>query len=164
MAQINNKNLIKGIIDNANLQISRDAIPNQLADKVVPVMEVNTKLLRRCNVVASNACANATSANIYVIPADKDFYLVACAIGVIKDVTSTSTSSVLKGVVNGSTLNLLSIPGFSVTIATGQNSLSFPFPLKIDKGTTITIANSTNVANCTSVGHIIGYLDDDELK
>jgi hypothetical protein len=50
MAQIFNSELKKQLIDGAKLQTSKDVIPSQLADKVVPVMEVNPKLLKYCGI------------------------------------------------------------------------------------------------------------------
>lgn len=138
----------------------RDIIPSQLAEKVVPVMEVNPKMLRRCNIVRGQEAANSTSGTIYTTPADKDFFMVACQLGVIKDVTSTSTLSTLRATIDGVQQKLLEIPGITLTAQSAVVSLSFPDAIKIDRNTAIVITASTNVANIQTVGTIIGYTVD----
>jgi hypothetical protein len=43
-AKIYNSNLTKAIVDGAKLQISEGGIPSEIAEKVVPTMEVNPNL------------------------------------------------------------------------------------------------------------------------
>lgn len=160
MATIHNTDLTKELKEGAKLQQLRDVIPSQLAEKVVPVMEVNPKLLRRCNVVRGQEAINNTSGTIYTTPTDKDFFLVACGLGVIKDATSTSILTTLRATIDGVSQKILSIPSISLTPQISTISNSFPTPLKIDRGTSILLVNSTNVANITCSGSIVGYLID----
>ncbi len=44
MSQINRTELLKGMRDDAKIQ-NAESIPTQLAEKVVPVLEVNPRLL-----------------------------------------------------------------------------------------------------------------------
>ena len=160
MANINNSQLSKELIDGAKIQTSFDKIPTQLADKVVPVMEVNPKMLRRCNLVKSQFASNSTSGTIFATPTDKDTFIVACCLSVIKDVTSTSAFSTITATIDGVAIDLLSIAGLTLTAQSESVAVSFPFPVKIDRGTNIIVTNSTNVANIRSRGNIIGYYDN----
>lgn len=135
------------------LQPSAQIIPNP-----VPVVETNPKLLRRCNIVRSISAVNATSATLYTTPSDKDFFLVAAGISVIKDATSTSVISRIYLFPKGdSQRNLLTIGGISLTAQSGEQSITLPNPLQIERGTIINVSNSTNVANVTCWGWLVGY-------
>lgn len=157
MATIHNTDLSKELKEGAKLQQLRDRIPSELADKVVPVMEVNPKLLRRANIVRRSTASNATVATIYTTPSDKDFYLTGVAIAIIKDATSTSASSYISITIDGASQIFVHIPELTLTAQTGQMALSLPTPIKVDRGTAITINNSTNVANISATGTIVGY-------
>ncbi len=158
MAQIYNSDLIKGMANDAQIQLNRDYPPQQLADKVVPVMETNPRILQKLNYTHSNTATNATSATIYTTPTDQDFYLSAVALAIIKDATSTSVKSAITATINGVAQDLLSIPEITLTAQTAQMSLAFPKDILIDKGTNIVVTNSTNVANILATGVIFGYL------
>jgi len=159
MANINNSQLSKELIDGAKIQTSFDKIPTQLADKVVPVMEVNPKLLKITGVVKNASISNATGGTIYTLPTDKDFYLTDCALSVIKDATSTSVGSDLTAVMDGQTIYLLSVPGITLTAQNQTVTLSLKNPLKLDRGSLIRATASTNVANIKYSGTIYGYLE-----
>jgi len=161
MAVIHNSDLTKALIDGAKLQTSSDRVPAELAEKVVPVMEVNPKLLRRAEVCSVGAATNATSGTVYTIPADKEFYCTASSMSVIKDASSTSVfSSMIATGMDGQTITLLTIPSITLTAQSESEALSFVPPLKIKPGTTIALTNSTNVANINTRGTITGYLVD----
>lgn len=158
MAQINNSQLSKELIDGAKIQTSAEQIPTQLAEKVVPVMEVNPKMLRICNIVKRQTTTNSTSGTIYTTPTDKDFYLVSCSLNVIKDVTATSLFSTITCTIDGLATQLLMIGGFTLTVQDRGIAESFSkTPIKIDRGTNITCTNSTNVGNVTAIACIKGY-------
>jgi len=155
MANINNSQLSKELIDGAKIQTSFDRIPTQLADKVVPVMEVNPKMLRRINVVKRSS----TAGTIYTTPTDKDFYLIAYSLN------ATSTAA-------GSNIFSLSVVPEEEGVATiigavylyntaaidadsGLQSLSFPIAIKLKRGSTVVTASSGTTAarSCTIFGY-----------
>jgi len=160
MATIYNSDLSKEMQKGAGLQVSKDTVPNQLAEKVVPVMEVNPKLLRVSNVVANANAVNATAATVYTTPTTRDFYLCGAMLSVIKDVTATSTASVINGTVNGAAVNFMSIAGLTLTTQNLSNTMIFNPPIKLDRNTAVQVTNTTNVANVTARAHIFGYIDD----
>jgi len=161
MATIHNSDLSKELQQGAKIQINRDVIPNQLAEKVVPVMEVNPKLLRRIDIHKAGTLTNGTSATIYTTPADKDFFLVALQLSIIKDGNSTSTSTAINGTVNGVSAKIISIAGITITASAGSTSLTLPIPMKIDRNSNITLTHTTNVANIRGDGIIFGYTVED---
>ena len=125
-------------------------------DEIQPTIEVFTP----CNIVRSGTATNSTTATIYTTPTNQDFYLTAVTLSYIKDVTSTSTSSAITATIDGITQSILRIPQISVTVGSGTMSLSFPIPIKLDRGFNIAVVNATNIANISANGCIIGYLTD----
>jgi hypothetical protein len=162
MVTIYNSELFKELREGVKLQQLTDTIPSQLADKVVPVMEVNPKLLKVCNIVKSATCNNATTATIYTAPTDRDFFIVSAALSVIKDVTSTSVQSAINVVpedaVTGS--NICVLAGITLTPQTLAISQTFIPPLKLKRGSVIGAINSANVANVRAEATITGFTLD----
>lgn len=163
MAQIHNSDLSKELTDGAKIQVSRDAVPNQLAEKVVPVMEVNPKLLKRCKpLVAVSSLSNATSATIFTCDSDRDTYLTSAQLSIIKDATSTSTDISIKVMSPELTTSqsILRIRCLTLTPQNDSISISFPFPMLLKRGSIIAITSDTAVANILASATIQGYIDD----
>lgn len=160
MATIYNSDLFKELKEGARIQQLTDPIPNQLQGNVIPVMEVNPKLLRRSNIIKNAGLTNGTTTTLYTTPLDKDFYIVAASLSVIKDVTSTSTDTSLRITVDNVVVRPLVISGITLTAQSQAVSISFSSPIKVDRNTAITINHATNVANIRGDATIIGYLVD----
>ncbi len=139
----------------SELKLQMLDVPKKVADNIQPVILADAKI---CNIVRSGFANNAISTSIYTTPADKDFYLVSCNLAVIKDSTSTSTSTQLRCVIDGlATANVLIIPSITLTPQNAFETINFNIPLKLDRNSSINIVNTTNVANIVSSGTIIGY-------
>lgn len=160
MAQIYSSDLTKELRDGAKIQIAIDKIPNELAEKVVPVMEVNPRLVKIARIVKGSVASNAVSTTIYTTPSDQDFYLTSATLCWTKDATATTTEISLKAYIDGSNPRILSVGTITLTAQTGEIGNNFPHPIKIDRGTAITIAASTAIGNFTAAGCIQGYLED----
>ena len=160
MATIQNSDLTRELVQGAKIAQSYEQVPTQLAEKVVPFMEVNPKLLSIINIVKNNAAVNATTSTIYTTPPDRDFYLCTVSMSTIKDATSTSVVSQVLAFVDGVNTVLLNIASITLTAQENCSSITFPLPIKIDKGTNITVTNSTNVANIRTNAVISGYTVD----
>lgn len=162
MAQIHNTDLFKELKDASKLQQLRDKIPNELAEKVIPVIEVNPKLLRRCNIVRSGS-TSTTSVTIYTTPSDRDFILSACSILMIKDAACDMATGVVNFnvVIDGATQQITRIPTITLTAQTTELSLPLPIPVKLDRNSTITITRgATTAGNILLAGSITGYIND----
>jgi len=82
MAKINNSAVVQKLIDELELSPAKDLIPTELADKILPVYQINTEEITiktsTANVVRTVPYATlgeATSAIIYTTPATGKFYL-----------------------------------------------------------------------------------------
>lgn len=158
-ATIYNSDLTKELVDAARIQSSRDKVPNQIAEKVVPVMEVNPKLMRRTNYLRNGVLNNATSATIATTPTDRELFITNAMLGYIKDGTSTATLITLDLMLDGGTSNtaVISIPSLSTTAGSDSISVQFANPIKVAKGTLIRIQSDTNIANIRVTGTVQGY-------
>jgi len=163
MVTINNSDVIKELRIATQLQQGREATPNNLSSQIVPVIEVNPKLLRTCNLVKTNA-ASGTSALFYTTPTNQDFYIVALEASFIKDAAcdlATGVISVNCTIDGAASQSLLK---FSVLTLTAQNqtaTISFPTPIKVDRNTTISMSRAATTAGlCYMSGTVIGYLVD----
>lgn len=157
MALINNSDLTKELIEGAKINISDEAVPSQIAEKVVPVMEVNPKLLRTTNILSSYHATDSTSGTVYTTPANKDFYLTNVVLSLAKDVNATSVMSNVNVYVNEQIVNILAIMGTSVTAQYETTTLNLKLPLLIDRNTAINITNSTAIASISARATIFGY-------
>lgn len=151
--QLSTRSLKQDLQDELRLNPAFDVIPTTVRPDIQPVVEVKKKW---CN-VAKTASNTQTSATVYTVPSDKDFYLVTATLAVIKDATATSTASALTVTIEGTASTILRIPGITLTAQSEAITASFPIPIKVDRGTNITISNTTNVANILEFGTIIGY-------
>ena len=159
MAQIHNSDLTKELTEVAKLQIGRDIVPNQIADKIVPVIDVNpwhNKIAKPFSTL--NSLINQLQSTAYTCSSVKDTYLTGVTLSMIKDATSTATDLRLTVVDEfGGTQALLRIAGFTLTAQSVTITHTFPNPLKLKKGSSIMLLSDTNVANITMRSTIQGF-------
>jgi hypothetical protein len=161
MATIYNSDLSKELRDGSKAQIT-DTLPSKLGNEVIPVMEVNPKMLRYCDLVKSVIATNTTSSTIVTLSSDKDFYLCGGALSVVKDVTSPSTTSAI-AITNfgdSSATNFLAIVGLTLTIQENCTSIDLARPIRLARGSSITLTNASATANVSSRASIWGYYID----
>lgn len=127
--------------------------------KPIPVIEVGTKIVKD-GLSVHGVATNATSQTLITTPTNQDFYICSAMLSVIKDVTSTSVSSRIQYIKNGATMYLLYIPGITLTAQTEAISQTFPHAIKVDRGTAITVACTSNVANIITSAVINYFLDE----
>lgn len=152
--QVQNRDIINNIQNDLGLNPGPDALPSTVTPSIQPVYPVYEKV---ANICVANSNVNSTSQTIYTTPANKDFYVTSLCLSVIKDATATSTDSTITGVVNGATITLARIAGLTLTAMNDSITMSFPVPIKLDRGTAVNLTNSTNVANVTSRATVQGF-------
>lgn len=157
MVYIDNTQTKKEIEDAIRGNSVSNLAPTKVSDTVQLVLPINPKDYRRVNIVKTGLATNATSATIYTTPTDKDFFLTSLALSIIKDVTSTSLRTDIAVVIDGAAQNLLSICSLTLTAQAQNIAQSYHAPIKIDRGTNITVSNTTNVANITARANLTGY-------
>jgi len=161
MAQVNNSAVLDRLKKDCFLQTAVGGIPNQLSGTISPVIVANPKeIVEDCH---DGVCINATSSTLYTTPSKGGhFYITSAYLHVVKDATSTSTRTDIRAYINGTERLIQSITGFTLTAQDKGVSLNFDRPIKVDRGTAITLRNSTAVANISTVGAVFGYFEREE--
>ena len=132
-----------------------DFLPDEVSG---PVATIELKPV--CRISRSAVATNAANVTIYTTPTDKDFYLTAAQLSVIKDATATSAGSYIQATIDGVAQILIIITGLTLTAQSDAVSQSWPFALKIDRGTPIIVTGTTTTANVKSYGTIQGYTEE----
>ncbi len=140
----------------------RNAYKTQMNDKVlqpIPVVEVGTKLTKTALCMDIDL-VNNTTATFLASTNTQDIYITSAQIGFIKDATSTATYIGIAVTINGATRYILKSACITLTAQTGQLSISFPHPIKIDRLTAVQLRSGTNAANISVSGSISYYIDE----
>jgi hypothetical protein len=127
------------------------------------VCDVHPMHNRVADVVISGT-GSATSNTIYTTPTDQDFYLCGACLSLIKDVTSTSTLTQLKVSSGGLLRTLLHFIGFTLTVQADSIACNFNPPIKVDRGTAITLNHGTAAATISGAASVWGYLTAKDKK
>jgi hypothetical protein len=161
MAIIYNSEVSKELIDGANIQTSKDLVPNQLADKVVPVMEVNPKLLRIANL--ADYTHSGTSAASMTISGGSTSYKIliqSISLTMIKDAACDAASGVLTVTmaVGGVQRALATLPILTLTAQQNTVNLVFQYPVEADLGSSVSFNMPTFAAgNCRVACSVTGF-------
>lgn len=159
MAMIYNSDLSKELIEGAKIQTGKDNVPNQLAEKVVPVMEVNPKLLRRVNFLDVNSSGTSAAAvTVKAADANNEIFITHLIYHVIKDAACDAATGdfVTACTINGAALNLTRIQNITLTAQDELISMCFVTPIKIDKNTTIRFTMPTFAAGVCRISLSVG--------
>ena len=159
MAKINNAQIIQKLVDELKLYPGTDLIPTELADKILPVFQVNDQnvsVTRSTATVVRNGEAGEVGAavTLFATAATGKFFLTNVAIAV----HNQSIGSVLFDIT-------ITIDGTARKILLGKmQNADNPFflsadlqnPVLIDQSTNI-VLNGTNVGDFSAFGTIVGY-------
>lgn len=163
MATIYNSDCTKGLANNAGIQVSREQVPNQLADKIVPTFETNPQLLRTCIVRHFNSNTSAGSTTLLPADANRDFYItglrMSYAQNAVCDVTSANVS--ITATQDGVARHLISLPILTLRELALTEYVPFTIPFKIDRNTSIQFTTSSfTVGVCLRNYAVYGYYID----
>jgi len=159
MATINNSKIQERIASEAKIQLSVDAVPTQLAEKVVPVLVSNPLPEIK---IEYDAASNTTSSIIMTTSTKKRTFLRGASIAVSKDASATSTyvrvSIIPKG---SSSRSILYLRLETLTAVQGlSTSKDFIFPIELEKGSVISAEASTGTSSL-NFSSIILYSEED---
>ena len=155
MATINNSEIQKRITEEAKLQLSVDAVPTQLAEKVVPVLISNPKPSISVVVYKSG------SGTSYTTPSNKRFFLCGCSLSIQSVAVTTSGNSTLtivpKNGVSAAILALVAETTAAITSVNENQVIDFARPIELEKGSAVgvTIGGSLTNVKSTLWGYIL---------
>jgi len=166
MALINNQAVLQKLVDELRLYPAKDKVPSELADKILPVFQINSEQITvnapYANVARAAVKTGVGSSTIYTTPATGKFYLSSVQVS-----TRTSSGVSLK---EGTALISCTIDGVSRTMVYvhvvsgvdfGDNStatVSFNNPVLVDPATNIVVTAADSSQD--SHGCITGYTTD----
>jgi hypothetical protein len=156
MAEIYNSDLTKELIEGAKIQLMKDRVPTQLADKVVPVMEVNPKMLRKTEFVKNGLLSDSLSSLVFTTSSTTKTMITSFIFSYRKDAVATALLFNLTAVINGVTTNIATLRGTAATAESDNIALNFP-PLEIDPGTNVNITSDSADAAIRLSCCIYGY-------
>lgn len=163
MAKIYNTDCTRGLAQNARIEQSRDNVPNELAEKIVPTFESNPELLRRTNIInrtGSTVTGNAS----YILPVNKDFYLTGIQAAYIKDAAcdqATGTGLTISATPFGNTTQtILCFPTITTTAQSDNIFVSIVPPVRLERGSSITYNSSYTAGVMSRSMSVYGYTTD----
>lgn len=147
-----------------SIQISVDSVPTKIADTIVPVIECNPKLLRRTDFIKTGNLADATTTTITTTPTDKDTFITNIVLSFIKDANATSTAvGVYATTDDGLSQYLIYLPCLTLTAQTQTISFELANPLKLKRGTGVSLVSATAVASISAKATIYGFQINDNI-
>lgn len=144
--------------DQAMLTIS-EGTPNNLQTNVIPVLDVSPDFHRVANIVRQASRSTTGTSTIYTAASDKDTYITTVFLSFCADATADNTFAVVGCTVNGvsSSRDLLRIQKLSLTAINQTVVITLPVPVKVDRGTAITVQTSFSVGSSAISAGITGY-------
>ena len=160
MAYIDNTDTKKEMNDAMRGNAVSNIAPTKINDSVQPVININPKDYRRCNIVRGQTLGTSgTTTAIYTTPSDKDFYLCNYSLSIIKDATCDIASGAITASITVDGASRI-IAGIAVLTTTAQNSVitvSFNSPIRLDRNTSVSLTGTFTVGSLQRTHSIVGY-------
>lgn len=143
------------------LKLQVGAVGMKIPD-VVPVIDVNPKHARVCNIVKANSRITTGSSTVYTTPATQDFFLSTATLSMVKDAACDQATGIIgfTAVIDGATVQLLQFPVITLTAQQYNQTIEFPIPIKIDRNTGITSTGTYAAGVMARSFQITGYIVD----
>lgn len=160
MASIHNHKIIQNLIDKAKLQLAVDKIPTELAEKILPVLEITPQ---KKIISAYGTLTDATSTNVMTTSSTKKTFLIGYQISLSKDVVNDATLIRILATAKGLASNAIFAMRIEPTLAQSGigESVILPFPMEIEKNTNISVAATDDTASI-DVSCILFYYEEEE--
>lgn len=163
MATIYNSDLTKAMIEAGKLATGRDKLPTELAEKIIPVINVNPRHNKYTTHVYSGASSATGSLSVAALPTGKEFYITYIIMSYVKDAACDAASGrvTLTYVPKDTdvTTELADLPVLTLTADGKQVFLAFPYPLRCRSGSSIlsnvTFAAGTMIRNIKVGGYFV---------
>lgn len=155
--QLSNRNLKQDFAETARLNFMSDIIPSTIKTDIQPVMIVEKK---HCNIVRSIESNTSGTITLYSVPSSDDFYLSSIELSYFKNAAcdmSTGNSIAVLALIEGNSRRLINVATVTATSAGGNIVMNYSPPLKIDKGTNITITGTFTAGECIRGACLTGY-------
>lgn len=165
MPKINNSSVVQKLIDELDLSPGVDTIPTELAEKVLAVYQVNDQAVTMAvapSTIVRNSANQTTDSIMYTTPSTGRFFLTAIDIDAwgTNDLTYDGLCYIEITPIDDSSARGILRLGFDAGTADSEAikhaSLSFPNPIELEPGSTVTLKVTSN-GNLKSSGSMVGY-------
>lgn len=130
-----------------------DMNDSSVGEILVPTISIVPNI----NIVRSATTTVTGSTIVFTTPTDKDFYLTTALLGFIKDATADTDLLLMRFTIGGVVRDLLLLRSITLTADSQNAFLSLPLPLKIDRGTSITMSGTFTLGAMSKYSSISGY-------
>lgn len=155
--QIQNSSTIKELRTAAGLSIS-EGFPQQLANQIIPVIDINPKHLRRATILGTLLNRNTTGSNITVLSAQsEEVFVTGFNISNQQDATSDNVLIVLQATIDGVLKRFYSRQKVTATAGLINENIQLSHAIKIDLGSTIGFTLAFTVGASISDVVVYGY-------
>jgi len=141
---LKNGALTEQIINTMKLQSSVDNPMISISNNGAPVIDINPKY----TTVVKTGVRTATGAGITLLTTEsganaRDFYVTSASLSLVKDAAcdQASGSITFVTVIGGESVFPIRLPILTLTAQNQSIALSFPHPIKVDRGTSIITGN-----------------------
>ena len=153
--QITRSSILNTTIKELGVQVTDGNKPLDTINLVYPVN------LKYATLVKSTSINATGSQNVYTTPTTKDFYVTHLTISFTKNAACDCTNFGIYAQVLGASQYLIRC-GVQTTTANDSinQTVSFPYPIKIDRNSSIVIAASWGAGAATLYGCISGFIEE----
>ena len=157
MVEIQSKEVIDKIGDDLKVQPSM-AVPRELSKDIQ--LSYNVNPVRQVRLV-EGVITDATTGVIFTTSTTRRTFIIAAQLSVAKSVLSTSVSSNLACFTVGAPARALLLLRYEpVTAGQEHISISFPVAIELERGTAITLNNSTAIPSIDLAAQVMIYEKD----
>ncbi len=136
----------------------RDQLKIQPNDSLSPVNIVYSMNPFAAQIVKNGTSSTTSDVTLYQTPNNKDFFLTHVSLSVTKDAACDCVGVRLYIYSGGAQVYVIYLR-LLTGVATNDNfSLSFPFPIKVDRGTAVYMSGSITAGTIAKTGFISGFL------
>jgi hypothetical protein len=154
---------------NFNSEVTRELVragklqgesTDKILDTIQPTLELNPRITRRCEIVRGASRTTSGTSTIYTTPSDTDFYLTGISLNAAADVASDTVNFYASIVILGATRVIIELRKITLTAYAGSSCFTFPFPIKVDRNSSITFTINSTVGSSSLACSIVGYVDE----
>lgn len=165
MAKINNSAVIQKLIDELNLYPGTDVIPTELAEKILPVFQINSQdvnvQITPSNIVRDDVqVGNNQSDTLHTVTVGKHFYLTSANLSMMGSNSADDLDRVHIAVtIDGTVRQVFSLVTDNVATHEANGQMTFASPIKCDPGSPVNLVTANGEGGTTSIhmGTICGY-------
>lgn len=141
--------------DLLGIQAGSQSVPVESGNTIQPVVEVGPKFT---NFLKYGTSTLSTTTTAYTTPSDKDFYLTLAQLSYVKDAANDNVIYYINVIVGGLSCRLNIMKAVPATANSDTYSQSFNYPIKIDRGTAISVVGAFTAGTQTRCWVIGGFI------